>query len=59
MKTFCLEVKGASQGQLINLKAELEVMSKNWKKFGADIKIKGTKLQEPTYKSRRPGWTKW
>tara|TARA_B100000029_G_C17412713_1_gene901377 strand:+ start:745 stop:924 length:180 start_codon:yes stop_codon:yes gene_type:complete len=59
MKTFCLEVKGASQGQLINLKAELEVMSKNWKKFGADIKIKGAKLQEPTYKSRRPGWTKW
>ena len=41
MKTFYLEVKGASQGQLINLKAELEVMSKNWKKFGADIKIKG------------------
>ena len=40
MKTFNLEVKGASQGQLIALKAELETMSKSWKKFGANIKVK-------------------
>ena len=59
MKTFNLEVKGASQGQLIALKAELETMSKSWKKFGANIKVKSDKLQEPSYKSRRPGWTKW
>ena len=39
MKTFNLEVKGASQAQLITLKAELEVMSKSWRRFGADIKV--------------------
>ena len=39
MKTFNLEVKGASPAQLITLKAELEGMSKSWKRFGADIKV--------------------
>jgi len=59
MKTFNLEVKGASQAQLITLKAELETMSKSWRRFGANIKVKSSKLQAPSYKSRRPGWTKW
>ena len=59
MKTFCLEIKGASQGQLITLKAELEGMSKSWKRFGANIKIRGAKLHEPKYNLRKSGYTKW
>ena len=59
MKTFSLEIKGASQAQLITLKAELEGMSKSSRKFGADIKVSSAKLQEPKYKPRRSGWTKW
>ena len=39
MKTFNLEVKGASPAQLITLKAELEGMSKSWRRFGANIKV--------------------
>ncbi len=59
MKTFSLEIKGASQAQLITLKAELEGMSKSWRKFGADIKVSSAKLQEPKYKPRKSGYTKW
>jgi hypothetical protein len=59
MKTFSLEIKGASQAQLITLKAELETMSKSWRKFGADIKVSSAKLQEPKYKPRKSGYTKW
>ena len=59
MKTFNLEVKGASQAQLITLKAELEVMSKSWRKYGATIKVKSAKLQAPSYKPRGSGYTRW
>ena len=59
MKTFNLEVKGASPAQLITLKAELETMSKSWKRFGANIKVSSDKLQEPKYKLRKSGYTKW
>ena len=59
MKTFSLEIKGASPAQLITLKAELEGMSKSWRRFGADIKVSSAKLQEPKYKPRRSGYTKW
>ena len=59
MKTFNLEVKGASQAQLITLKAELETMSKSWRKYGANIKVKSDKLQAPSYKPKHPNWTKW
>ena len=59
MKTFSLEIKGASQAQLITLKAELEGMSKSWRRFGADIKVSSNKLQAPSYKRKRPNWTKW
>ena len=59
MKTFNLEVKGASPAQLITLKAELEGMSKSWKRFGANIKVSSDKLQAPSYKRKRPNWTKW
>ena len=59
MKTFNLEVKGASQAQLITLKAELETMSKSWKRFGANIKVKSAKLQAPSYKPRGSGYTRW
>ena len=59
MKTFSLEIKGASQAQLITLKAELQTMSKSWRKFGADIKVSSAKLQEPKYKPRKSGYTKW
>ena len=59
MKTFSLEIKGASPAQLITLKAELEGMSKSWRRFGADIKVSSNKLQAPSYKRKRPNWTKW
>jgi len=59
MKTFNLEVKGASQAQLITLKAELETMSKSWRKYGANIKVSSDKLQAPSYKPKHPNWTKW
>ena len=59
MKTFSLEIKGASPAQLITLKAELETMSKSWRRFGADIKVSSNKLQAPSYKRKRPNWTKW
>ena len=59
MKTFNLEVKGASPAQLITLKAELEGMSKSWRRFGADIKVSSAKLQEPKYNLRKSGYTKW
>ena len=50
MKTFNLEVKGASPAQLITLKAELETISKSWRRFGADIKVSSAKLQAPRNK---------
>ncbi len=61
MKPFNLEVKGASPAQLITLKAELETMSKSWRKYGVTIKVKSDKLQAPSYKPRgtRRGWTQW
>ena len=59
MKTFNLEVKGASPAQLITLKAELEAMSKSWRRFGANIKVKSDKLQAPSYKPRGSGYTRW
>ena len=59
MKTFNLEVKGASPAQLITLKAELEMMSRNWRRFGANIKVKSAKLQAPSYKPRGSGYTRW
>ncbi len=59
MKTFSLEIKGASQAQLITLKAELETMSKSWRKYGANIKVSSDKLQAPSYKPKHPNWTKW
>ena len=59
MKTFSLEIKGASPAQLITLKAELEGMSKSWRRFVADLKASSNKLQAPSYKRKRPNWTKW
>ena len=61
MKTFSLEIKGASQAHLITLKAELEAMSKSWRRFGANIKVSSDKLHEASYKPRgtRRGWTQW
>ena len=59
MKPFNLEVKGASPAQLITFKAELEGMSKSWRKYGVTIKVSSSKLQEPKYKPRRSGYTKW
>ena len=59
LKTFNLEVKGASQAQLITLKAELETISKSWRRFGTDIKVSSAKLQAPSYKRKHPNWTKW
>ena len=53
MKKFTIEVKHASQAQLLTIAAELKVMSNNWERFGPRISINGTKLQAPSL--RIPG----
>jgi len=48
MKKFTIEVKHASQAQLLPIAAELKVMSNNWERFGPRIYINGSKLQAPS-----------
>ena len=45
MKQFTIEVKHASQAQLLSIAAELKLMSHSWTKFGPRITINGHKLQ--------------
>ena len=47
MKKFTIEVKHASQAQLLTIAAELKIMSNDWEKFGPRIVINGQKLQAP------------
>jgi len=53
MKKFTIEVKHASQAQLLTIAAELKIMSNGWGKFGPRIMINGQKLQAPSL--RIPG----
>ena len=53
MKKFTIEIKHASQAQLLTIAAELKIMSNNWERFGPRISINGTKLQAPSL--RIPG----
>ena len=53
MKQFTIEVKHASQAQLLTIAAELKIMSNGWAKFGPRIMINGQKLQAPSL--RIPG----
>ena len=53
MKQFTIEVKNASQAQLLTIAAELKIMSNNWERFGPRIKINGEKLQAPSLKEPR------
>ena len=53
MKKFTIEVKHASQAQLLTIAAELKIMSNGWTKFGPRIFINGQKLQAPSL--RIPG----
>ena len=53
MKKFTIEVKHASQAQLLPIAAELKVMSNNWERFGPRISINGSKLRAPSL--RIPG----
>ena len=53
MKKFTIEVKHASQAQLLTIAAELKIMSNGWTKFGPRIMINGDKLQAPSL--RIPG----
>jgi len=46
-KKFTIEVKHASQAQLLTIAAELKIMSNDWEKFGPRIWINGQKLQAP------------
>ena len=48
MKKFTIEVKHASQAQLLTIAAELKIMSNAWTKFGPRILINGQKLQAPS-----------
>ena len=48
MKQFTIEVKNASQGQLLTIATELKIMSNAWEKFGPKIWINGSKLQAPS-----------
>jgi hypothetical protein len=45
MKQFTIEVKHASQAQLLTIAAELKLMSHNWTRFGPRITINNKKLQ--------------
>ena len=45
MKQFTIEVKHASDAQLLTIAAELKIMSHSWTKFGPRIMINGKKLQ--------------
>ena len=45
MKQFTIEVKHASQAQLLSIAAELKLMSHGWTKFGPRITINNKKLQ--------------
>ena len=48
MKQFTIEVKHASDAQLLTIAAELKIMSNGWTKFGPRIRINGQKLQAPS-----------
>ena len=48
MKQFTIEVKNASQGQLLTIATELKIMSNAWEKFGPRIRINGQELQAPS-----------
>ena len=48
MKQFTIEVKHASQAQLLTIAAELKIMSNAWEKFGPRIKIDGQQVQAPS-----------
>ena len=50
MKKFKIEVKHASEAQLLTIAAELKIMSNGWAKFGPRILINGDKLQAPSHK---------
>ena len=45
MKQFTIEVKHASQAQLLTIAAELKLMSHSWTLFGPIITINNKKLQ--------------
>ena len=45
MKQFTIEIKHASDAQLLTIAAELKIMSNGWQKFGPRILINGSKLQ--------------
>ena len=53
MKKFTIEVKHASQAQLLTIAAELKIMSNNWERFGPRITINGQKLQAPSLPESR------
>ena len=47
MKKFTIEVKHASQAQLLTIAAELKIMSNGWAKYGPRIWINKQALQPP------------
>ena len=53
MKKFTIEVKHASQAQLLTIAAELKIMSNEWVRYGPEIKINDQKLQAPKLRVSR------
>ena len=47
MKKFTIEVKHASQAQLLTIAAELKIMSNGWAKYGPRIWINKRALEPP------------
>ena len=45
MKTIKLDIKGASEKQLLTLRIELEDVSRSWKKVGVTISLDGKLIQ--------------
>ena len=45
MKQFTIEVKHASDAQLLTIAAELKIMGNAWERFGPRIYINSQKLQ--------------
>ena len=47
MKTIKLDIKGASEKQLLTLRIELEDVSRSWKKVGVTISLDGKMTPAP------------
>ena len=52
-KEIKIAVSNANPGQLLSIRAELNLMAKMWKSYGPHIEVKGRKLKEPKPQERK------